>query len=580
MSETGCYIQFGNISWLSSALPFSSVENQEDYTDAVREYARNNIRDFSIVFASDFFNELLSDPEEMRLLRMSGMIDLCSTLTNDSFCYVRYSDVSFFEGLSVFCSSEEEFLSAFQQIRDGSEKYEGYSSFRFVLTESLYGRLMSHDHELLTEMEKNAGLTSYEQCSYSNSNFTVTYYAPEFYAISVVLSSIEETEEFFEVLAVDADPHVVLFCTKELFYELMTDEEGNSVRNSKLKRLDDIMARYGVFCDNYNYSEDRYYIALTDCVHSAGARILYAVRNNCTEILSDREQQTMEEAVALAQEIASGYVQPGTGNADGSGFSSQVWLDMAKTIHDRLCRRIRYTIDDDMTEDDNAIGALLNGEANCDGYSDAFYLVGNLAGLTVSFQIGDSINNIDGSQGDTSHIWNLLMLDGTWRMVDVTWDDCNDLELEYTWFNIGLDRAQRTHTWDRQISLQLLEKTDLSERPANEYSVNSLEEAFEAVHSAVRNYRYFAIYFEDEETRNNILSNCIVIYLKASEKTIFNRIKNTVNRPLLSDMSVEKINQIMSVRIANYEKAHIKIDTDNKTLYNIVKEIKECLKST
>ena len=86
--------------------------------------------------------------------------------------------------------------------------------------------------------------------------------------------------------------------------------------------------------------------------------------------------------------------------------------------------------------------------------------------------------------------------------------------------------------------------------------------------------------FEDEETRNNILSNCIVIYLKASEKTIFNRIKNTVNRPLLSDMSVEKINQIMSVRIANYEKAHIKIDTDNKTLYNIVKEIKECLKST
>ncbi|MBQ6517063.1 shikimate kinase, partial [bacterium] len=56
------------------------------------------------------------------------------------------------------------------------------------------------------------------------------------------------------------------------------------------------------------------------------------------------------------------------------------------------------------------------------------------------------------------------------------------------------------------------------------------------------------------------------------------RIKNANDRPLLSNISPEKIENLMSKRIPNFEKAHIKIDTDNKTLYNVVKEIKECLR--
>ena len=85
--------------------------------------------------------------------------------------------------------------------------------------------------------------------------------------------------------------------------------------------------------------------------------------------------------------------------------------------------------------------------------------------------------------------------------------------------------------------------------------------------------------FEDEENRDLMLSDAHVIYLSASAQTIYNRLKNTNDRPLLKDISPQKIENIMSKRVNNYKKAHITIDTDNKNIYNVVKEIEEWLQS-
>lgn len=80
--------------------------------------------------------------------------------------------------------------------------------------------------------------------------------------------------------------------------------------------------------------------------------------------------------------------------------------------------------------------------------------------------------------------------------------------------------------------------------------------------------------FEDEITQNLLLNNGTVIYLKATADEIYKRlIKENENRPLLKDLSVEKINSIMQSRVPNYEKAHATIDTNNKTVYNICQEI-------
>ena len=87
-----------------------------------------------------------------------------------------------------------------------------------------------------------------------------------------------------------------------------------------------------------------------------------------------------------------------------------------------ISENLRWGNDDATDEDDCCIGALLDGRANCDGYADALLLVGRLAGLNVRYQHGDSLNGGMGSYFST-HMWNLIELDGAWRMIDANWDD-------------------------------------------------------------------------------------------------------------------------------------------------------------
>ncbi len=84
--------------------------------------------------------------------------------------------------------------------------------------------------------------------------------------------------------------------------------------------------------------------------------------------------------------------------------------------------------------------------------------------------------------------------------------------------------------------------------------------------------------FEDKETREFLLKNTTVIYLKTSSETIFQRIKNDNSRPLLNNqMSTEKIEEIIKKRQQNYKKATLTIITDNKTIEEITTEIRRVL---
>lgn len=80
--------------------------------------------------------------------------------------------------------------------------------------------------------------------------------------------------------------------------------------------------------------------------------------------------------------------------------------------------------------------------------------------------------------------------------------------------------------------------------------------------------------FEDQLTRELLLKNSTVIYLKTSPNVILERIKNNTNRPLLKNqMTIEKIQSIILQRQKNYELANITILTDNKNTDKIVEEI-------
>ena len=69
------------------------------------------------------------------------------------------------------------------------------------------------------------------------------------------------------------------------------------------------------------------------------------------------------------------------------------------------------------------------------------------------------------------------------------------------------------------------------------------------------------------------MKNSAVVYLKTSENIIYERLKNTSDRPLLNDMTLERIKSILNTRKNNYELAHFTILTDNKSIEEIGSEI-------
>lgn len=84
----------------------------------------------------------------------------------------------------------------------------------------------------------------------------------------------------------------------------------------------------------------------------------------------------------------------------------------AKALHDYIINTTRYANTDD---DKTSYGTLINGQAVCTGYSEAYWLLCNASGIRC--------HNISGSAGGENHQWNIICIDGKWLYTDVTWDD-------------------------------------------------------------------------------------------------------------------------------------------------------------
>lgn len=121
-------------------------------------------------------------------------------------------------------------------------------------------------------------------------------------------------------------------------------------------------------------------------------------------------------------------------------------------IHDEICCRADFYSEGDMRNQPRyitAIGALVDGKANCQGFSDAFYMLGRMCGLNVG--------RISGKNGDIQHQWNTITFDdGKTYCVDVSYADKITVFGEkrkiftYTHFNAPLEIMNLTHSaqWD------------------------------------------------------------------------------------------------------------------------------------
>lgn len=182
-----------------------------------------------------------------------------------------------------------------------------------------------------------------------------------------------------------------------------------------------------------------------------GERVAYAYLNDDTSFLSEEEKQLYNEAVAIVNEAK-----------DFSKGRSSPELYQELYLHDAITERVTYYTENPQplhSRFQTAIGALLDGKANCQGYTDAFYMLAKMCGLEV--------DKVGGRAGNEDHVWNTITFnDGKSYFVDVTWDEASftfddtGKYNNYIYFNAPTDLAGTTHQWNADCLPNMVQQFD------------------------------------------------------------------------------------------------------------------------
>lgn len=119
--------------------------------------------------------------------------------------------------------------------------------------------------------------------------------------------------------------------------------------------------------------------------------------------------------------------------------------ELEKLTHDYLLDTCAYDTEVDSVEsylNDHPdlglpYGALVDHTAVCEGYARAMQLLLNRLGVGCVCIIGQG-------QGEL-HMWNAVLLDDGWYLVDPTWDDQQDDQLRYNYFNLTESQMNEDH---------------------------------------------------------------------------------------------------------------------------------------
>lgn len=120
------------------------------------------------------------------------------------------------------------------------------------------------------------------------------------------------------------------------------------------------------------------------------------------------------------------------------------------TLHDHVCAVVSYGGDTEMAH--TAVGALLEGQATCEGYAQALTLLYRMAGIPCGVVTGTAV---DAHGRADRHAWNISDIGG-YCLIDATWNDQEHLGLNTHWY-YGLSTGQMAadHTPDPELRIPL-----------------------------------------------------------------------------------------------------------------------------
>lgn len=107
------------------------------------------------------------------------------------------------------------------------------------------------------------------------------------------------------------------------------------------------------------------------------------------------------------------------------GMSS---LEKALVLHDYLIQNTQYLEDESKEYRYSEWGVFVKGKANCQGYSLAYGILMQEAGIPVRYVVSEKM----------LHMWNQIKIGGKWYHVDVTWDDPLDTRLKKDQYGLVL----------------------------------------------------------------------------------------------------------------------------------------------
>jgi len=212
--------------------------------------------------------------------------------------------------------------------------------------------------------------------------------------------------------------------------------------------------------------------------------ILKAYQSGSTASLSQEEKQVLK----IAKDIVTKAKQAGQ-----TVFARELY------IHDELVDLITYRSHDGLSGDQldrvhNCIGALVDRQANCQGYADAFYLLCSMLGMEVKIMN----NKFTDSR---AHTWNAVNVSGRWVMVDVTYDDTNavfdEKKPHYACFNFAADMADPNQVWDKGM-----EPAPIARSSGSEYFYFQGEQPHGAAFSDLASLARYA-YQQRSKSKNN-----------------------------------------------------------------------------
>lgn len=152
-------------------------------------------------------------------------------------------------------------------------------------------------------------------------------------------------------------------------------------------------------------------VAKVTAVHEAGT-----VSSDVTAMVKKADSSFMakvnEAGLAVYYDVNMDAIDSILSSTITSGMTDQ---EKVTAINNYLCDTITY---DETGEKHSCADAIFKGSAVCQGYSNAFYLLMNAAGVPTDY--------ISGETADGSHGWNRVQIGGQYYYVDVTWNDATD----------------------------------------------------------------------------------------------------------------------------------------------------------